>query len=62
MEMALTGRVVTAEEAREWGLVNKVVGDAQGEVVDAAVEFAKLIAGNVVCPLLGRNIKLISNR
>lgn len=46
MEMALTGRQVSAKEALEWGLINKVVGDADGEVVDAAVEYAKLIAGN----------------
>ena len=46
MEMALTGRIVPAEEAREWGLVNKVVGDKEGEVVDAAIEYAKMIAEN----------------
>ena len=46
MEMSLTGRVVPAEEAREWGLVNKVVGDRDGEVVEAAVEYARLIAAN----------------
>lgn len=46
MEMALTGRTVSASEALEWGMINKVVGDADGEVVDAAVEYAKLIAAN----------------
>lgn len=46
MEMALTGRVVSAEEALEWGLINKVVADKEGEVVEAAVEYAKLIAAN----------------
>ena len=46
MEMALTGRVVPAQEAKEWGLVNKVVGDGEGEVVNAAVEYAKMIAEN----------------
>ncbi len=46
MEMALTGRTVSALEAREWGLVNKVVGDGKGEVVDAAVEYARMIAEN----------------
>lgn len=44
MEMALTGRTVGAEEAREWGLVNKVVED--GTVVNAAVELAKAVAEN----------------
>lgn len=46
MEMALTGRTLTAEEAQEWGLINKVVGDKEGEVIDAAVEYAKMIAEN----------------
>ncbi|KAK5686395.1 hypothetical protein LTS10_002513 [Elasticomyces elasticus] len=46
MEMALTGRTVPAQEAKEWGLVNKVVGDKEGEVVDAAIEYAKMIAEN----------------
>jgi len=46
MEMALTGRTVSAEEAREWGLINKVVDDREGQVVDAAVEYAKMIADN----------------
>lgn len=46
MEMALTGRTLTADEAREWGLINKVVGDGEGEVVEAAVEYAKAIAAN----------------
>jgi len=46
MEMALTGRIVPAEEAREWGLINKVVGDDDGEVVTAAVELAQMVAEN----------------
>lgn len=45
-EMALTGRVVSADEAREWGLINKVVGDGEGEVVQAALEYARMIAEN----------------
>lgn len=46
MEMALTGRPVSADEALDWGLINKVVGDKEKEVVDAAVEYAKMIAAN----------------
>lgn len=46
MEMALTGRTVSADEALDWGLINKVVGDGEGEVVEAAVEYAKMIAAN----------------
>ena len=43
MEMALTGRVLKAEEAREWGLVNRVV---EGDVLDECVAVAKEIAAN----------------
>jgi len=46
MEMALTGRTVPADEAYQWGLVNKVVGDGEGEVVAAAIDYAKMIAEN----------------
>lgn len=45
-ELALTGRILSASEAREWGLVNRVVGDGDGEVLTAAVTVAKEIAGN----------------
>jgi enoyl-CoA hydratase/carnithine racemase len=44
MEMALTGRTLSAEEAREWGLVNKVVG--KEEVVAESIKVAEVIAGN----------------
>ena len=43
VEMALTGRRVPAEEAREWGLVNKIV---DGEVVKEAIAVAESIARN----------------
>lgn len=43
MEMALTGRTLGAEEARDWGLVNKVVN---GGVVEEAVKMAELIGAN----------------
>ena len=45
MELALTGRTLTAQEARDWGLVNEVV-DADGDVVAQAVKIAKAIADN----------------
>lgn len=41
MEMVLTGRMVSAEEAEKWGLVSRVV---QGEVVTEAIAMAKEIA------------------
>jgi len=43
MEMVLTGRVVSAQEAEKWGMVSRVVGDGEGEVVKEAIEMAKTI-------------------
>ena len=43
MEMALTGRILKAEEAQTWGLVNRVV---EGDVLETCIEVAKEIAGN----------------
>ncbi|KAI9678252.1 MAG: hypothetical protein M1817_006197 [Caeruleum heppii] len=45
MELALTGRVMSAGEARDWGVVNRVVGEGH-DVVVTAVELAKEIASN----------------
>jgi len=42
--MVLTGRTLSAGEAREWGLVNKVV--KKGTCVQKAIEMAKLVAAN----------------
>jgi enoyl-CoA hydratase/carnithine racemase len=44
MEMALTGRTLSASEARDWGLVNKVVG--AGQCVGEAIKMAESIAAN----------------
>ena len=44
MEMVLTGRILDAEEAERWGLVNRVVRDEDG-VVEAAIKVAQDIAG-----------------
>jgi 2-(1,2-epoxy-1,2-dihydrophenyl)acetyl-CoA isomerase len=44
MELVLTNRPLTAAEALEWGLVNKVVPDAQA-AAEAAALAAKLAAG-----------------
>ncbi|PLB48026.1 enoyl-CoA hydratase [Aspergillus steynii IBT 23096] len=45
MEMVLTGRRVTAQEAERWGFVNEVVA-AEQDVVRRALEVAAQIAGN----------------
>jgi len=42
MELILTNRTLSAEEALSWGLINQVVAD--GAVLDAAVEAAKRLA------------------
>jgi len=44
MELVLTGRNFSAEEAEKWGMVSKVVGPGEGEVLKEAVEMAKVIA------------------
>jgi enoyl-CoA hydratase/carnithine racemase len=53
MEMALTGEPISAEKAREWGIVNYVVPDHKEDaevmerpVVKKALELAGLIVGN----------------
>jgi len=44
MEMVLTGRNVSAQEAEKWGIVSRVVADGEGEVVKEAIAVAKEIA------------------
>jgi enoyl-CoA hydratase/carnithine racemase len=44
MEMALTGRPLKAEEAKEWGLVNRVV--PKGKCVEEAIKLAEMVVGN----------------
>jgi len=44
MEMVLTGRTVSAEEAERWGIVSRVVEQGEGQVVKDAVSMAKEIA------------------
>jgi len=54
-EFALTGRNVSAQEAHNWGLVNKVV--PQADVVKEAVAYASAIAANspdaIICTRAG---------
>ena len=42
MELVLTGRMISAQEASQWGMISRVVDD--GAVVDEAVKVAKEIA------------------
>jgi enoyl-CoA hydratase len=44
MELILTGRSISAQEAEKWGLVSRVVGEGEGQVVKEAVAMAKEIA------------------
>lgn len=51
MEMVLTGRSVSAEQAEKWGLVNEVVDVDVGDVEDAGrmvVQRALALAGEIV--------------
>ncbi|KAJ2916319.1 hypothetical protein MD484_g4089, partial [Candolleomyces efflorescens] len=44
MELVLTGRTISAKEAENWGMVSRVVGEGEGQVVKDAVAMASLIA------------------
>ncbi|GAA6013626.1 hypothetical protein JCM10207_004795 [Rhodosporidiobolus poonsookiae] len=44
MELVLTGRNFTAQEASDWGLVSRVVEEGEGKVVEEAVKVAGKIA------------------
>ncbi|KIP05640.1 hypothetical protein PHLGIDRAFT_25001 [Phlebiopsis gigantea 11061_1 CR5-6] len=44
MELTLTGRNVSADEAAAWGMVSRVVPPEEGTVVEAAVKLAGTIA------------------
>jgi enoyl-CoA hydratase len=57
-ELIFTGRRISAEEARELGLVNRVV--AEGEALNAARELAAEISTNG--PLAVRHAKAAANR
>jgi enoyl-CoA hydratase len=45
MEITLTGRMWSAQEAAEWGMASRVVGKGEGVVVREAIALAVEIAG-----------------
>ncbi|KIY00262.1 uncharacterized protein Z520_03947 [Fonsecaea multimorphosa CBS 102226] len=46
MDMVLTGRVISAQEAKDWGFVNDIVEGDTSKVVGKALEVANTIAAN----------------
>lgn len=44
MELVLTGRIFTAQEASDWGMISRVVAEGEGEVVKEAISMANVIA------------------
>ncbi|KAF7298159.1 Enoyl-CoA hydratase [Mycena chlorophos] len=44
MELVLTGRNISAQEAADWGMISRVVGEGEGQVIKEAIEMAKTIA------------------
>lgn len=44
MEMVLTGRMITAQEADKWGMISRIVGEGEGQVVKDAIAMAKEIS------------------
>ena len=58
MEMLLTGDRITAQQALQWGLVNRVV--AQGDLMETALAMASRIASNA--PLAVQGLKEMAYR
>ena len=52
-ELAFTGRYFNATEAHSLGLVSRVVPGSRNEVIQAALETAKLIAKKSPIPVIG---------
>lgn len=57
-ELLYTGRLLTAQEALQYSLVNRVVPD--GKLIEAALEFANIVAKK--SPLAIRNMKRVVGR
>lgn len=57
-ELLFTGKFLNAQEAFQWGLVNRVVPD--DKLLDAALDFANIVAKK--SPLGVRNMKQVTNQ
>ena len=57
-EILFTGKLYTAQEAMDWGLVNRVVPD--GTLIDAALDFANEVSKK--SPLALANMKFVVNK
>ena len=44
MEIVLTGRLFSAQEAEKWRMISRVVGEGENEVIKEAVNVGKEIA------------------
>lgn len=44
MEIVLTGRMFSAKEAEQWGLISRVVSDKHEETLQEAISVAEKIA------------------
>lgn len=44
MEIVLTGRMFSAQEASDWGLVSRVVSDKHEETLQEAISVAEKVA------------------
>lgn len=61
-ELAYSARPFSAAEAKELGLISKVVGGGRQEVLDAALELAKSIAAKSPVAVLGTKRLLLHAR
>ena len=57
-ELLFTGKLISAQEAMEWGIVNRVVPD--GKLIEAALECTRGISRK--SPLALKNMKRVVNR
>ena len=59
MELMMSGRFLSADEAREWGLINRVVPD--GQLMDVAMELAQQVAAKSALAVSNAKSVMCSN-